>query len=149
MDDQISLVFHIHIGRAWVVKTNNSNHPLVPWTNCVPNIARPATSPLRKKCRAYSHICLVYIFFFEETQYSTRYTWIWPNETQRIQHTRESRGGAPVVINSRFHNGETTCCHLPKRLRDNSIIAAAEAITINITLDYFRHTEPVRHDVRV
>ena len=62
MHDQIALVFHIHIGRAWVVKTNNINNPLVPWTNCVPNIARPATSLLRKKVGLIP-IYAWYIFF--------------------------------------------------------------------------------------
>ena len=48
-----------------------------------------------------------------------------------------------------FQNGEITCRCLSKRLLDNSTIFAAEATTITLALDYYRHMEPVRHDVVV
>ena len=62
--------------------------------------------------------------------------------------TREG-GGAAAVINRHFLNGETTCCHLPKRLPDNSTIFAAEDTAITLALDYYQHMTPIRHDVVV
>ena len=55
--------------------------------------------------------------------------------------------GAAAVINCNFQNGETTCHQLSKRLADNSTIFAAEATAITLALDYYRHMDPVNHDV--
>ena len=57
--------------------------------------------------------------------------------------------GAAAVINRHFQNGETTCRHLSKRLPDNSTIFAAEATAITLALNYYRHMDPVHHDVVV
>ena len=59
------------------------------------------------------------------------------------------RVGVAAVVNRHFQNGETTCCHLSKRMTDNSTIFAAEATTITLALDYYRHMDPVHHDVAV
>ena len=61
----------------------------------------------------------------------------------------DERMGAAAVINRHFQNGEITCRCLSKRLPDNSSIFAAEATAITLALDYYRHMEPVRHDVVV
>ena len=37
----------------------------------------------------------------------------------------------------------------PKRLPNNSTIFAAEATAITLALDYYRYTDPVKHDVVV
>ena len=55
--------------------------------------------------------------------------------------------GAAAVIYRHFQNGETTYRPLSKRLPDNSTVFAAEAQAIILALDYYRHMEPVRHDV--
>ena len=55
--------------------------------------------------------------------------------------------GAAAVINPHFQNGETTCRQLSKRLPDNSTVFAAEATAITLALDYYRHMDPVKHDV--
>ena len=57
------------------------------------------------------------------------------------------RVGAAAVVNRHFQNGETTCRQLSKRLPDNSTIFAAEATAITMALDYYRHMDPVQHDV--
>ena len=57
------------------------------------------------------------------------------------------RVGAAVVINRHFQNGETTCHQLSKRLPNNSTIFAAEATAITLALNYYRHMDPVQHDV--
>ena len=57
------------------------------------------------------------------------------------------RVGAAAVVNCHFQNGETTCHQLSKRLPDNSTIFAAEATAIILALDYYRHMDPVQHDV--
>ena len=57
------------------------------------------------------------------------------------------RVGAAAVVNRHFQNGETTCRQLSKRLPDNSTIFAAEATAITLALDYYRHMDPVQHDV--
>ena len=59
----------------------------------------------------------------------------------------DERVGAAAVINRHFHNGETTCRQLSKRLPNNSIIFAAEATAITLALNYYRHMDPVQHDV--
>ena len=59
----------------------------------------------------------------------------------------DERVGAAAVINHHFQNGEITCRCLSKRLPDNSTVFAAEATAITLALDYYRHMEPVRHDV--
>ena len=61
----------------------------------------------------------------------------------------EERVGAAAVINRHVQNGEITCRCLSKRLPDNSTSFAAEATAITLALDYYRHMEPVRHDVVV
>ena len=48
------------------------------------------------------------------------------------------RMGAVAVINRHFHNGETTCDQLSKRLPDNSTIFAAEATAISLALNYYQ-----------
>ena len=51
-----------------------------------------------------------------------------------------------LSISSSWH----TCCHhLSKRLPDNSTIFAAEATAITLALNYYRHMDPVCHDVVV
>ena len=65
------------------------------------------------------------------------------------QHLPNERVGAAAVINCHFQNGETTCRHLTKRLRDNSTIFAAEATAITLALNYYQHMGPVYHDVMV
>ena len=57
------------------------------------------------------------------------------------------RVGAAAVVNRHFQNGETNCRQLSKRLPDNSTIFAAEATTITLALDYYRHMDPVQHHV--
>ena len=57
------------------------------------------------------------------------------------------RVGAAAVVNRHFQNGETTCHQLSKRLPDNSTIFAAKATAITLALDYYRHMDPVQHDV--
>ena len=57
------------------------------------------------------------------------------------------RVGAAAVVNCHFQDGETTCRQLSKRLPDNSTIFAAEATAITLALDYYRHMDPVQHDV--
>ena len=57
------------------------------------------------------------------------------------------RAGAAVVINRHFQNGETTCRQLTKKLQNNSTIFAAEATAITLALNYYRHMDPVQHDV--
>ena len=57
------------------------------------------------------------------------------------------RVGAAAVSNPDFQNGETTCRQLSKRLPDNSTAFAAEATAITLALDYYRHMDPVKHDV--
>ena len=57
------------------------------------------------------------------------------------------RVGVAVVINRHFQNGETSCRQLPKRLPDNSTVFATEATAITLALDYYRHMNPVKHDV--
>ena len=54
---------------------------------------------------------------------------------------------AAAVVNHHFQNGETACRQLSKRLLDNSTIFAAEATAITPALDYYRHMDPVQHDV--
>ena len=55
--------------------------------------------------------------------------------------------GAAAVISRHFQNDETTCRQLSKRLPNNSTIFAAEATAITLALNYYRHTDPVQHDV--
>ena len=55
--------------------------------------------------------------------------------------------GAAAVINRQFQNGETTCRQLSKRLPNNNTIFAAEATAITLALNYYRHMDPVQHDV--
>ena len=57
------------------------------------------------------------------------------------------RVGAAAIVNRHFQNGETTCRKLTNRLPDNSTIFAAEATAIILALDYYRHMDPVQHDV--
>ena len=57
------------------------------------------------------------------------------------------RVGAAAVVNRHFQDGETTCCQLSKRPLDNSTIFAAETTVITLVLDYYRHMDPVQHDV--
>ena len=59
----------------------------------------------------------------------------------------DERLGAAAVINRHFQNGETTCSQLSKRLPNNSTIFAAEATAITLALNYYRHMDPVQHDV--
>ena len=59
----------------------------------------------------------------------------------------DERVGAAAVINRHFQNGETTCRQLSKRLPNNSTIFAAEATAITLALNYYRHMDPVQHDV--
>ena len=59
----------------------------------------------------------------------------------------DERVGAAAVINRHFQNGETTCHELSKRLPNNSTIFAAEATAITLALNYYRHMDPVQHDV--
>ena len=59
----------------------------------------------------------------------------------------DERVGAAAVINRHFRNGETTCRQLSKRLPNNSTILAAEATAITLALNYYRHMDPVQHDV--
>ena len=61
----------------------------------------------------------------------------------------DERVGAAAVIYRHFQNGEMTCRCLSKRLPDNSTILAAETTAITLALNYYRHMEPVRHDVVV
>ena len=55
--------------------------------------------------------------------------------------------GAAAVINRLFENGETTCRQLSKILSNNSTIFATEATAITLALIYYRHMDPVQHDV--
>ena len=57
------------------------------------------------------------------------------------------RVGAAAVINRLFENGETTCRQLSKILSNNSTIFATEATAITLALIYYRHMDPVQHDV--
>ena len=50
---------------------------------------------------------------------------------------------------SHFLNGETTCHQLSKILPDNSTIFAAEATAISLALNYYKHMDPVHHNVMV
>ena len=59
----------------------------------------------------------------------------------------DERVGTAVVINCHFQNGETTCRQLSKRLPNNSTISAAEATAIILALNYYRHMDPIQHDV--
>ena len=59
----------------------------------------------------------------------------------------DERVGAAAAINRHFQNGETTCRQLSKRLRNNSTVFAAEATAITLALNYYRHIDPVQHDV--
>ena len=59
----------------------------------------------------------------------------------------DEKVGAAAVINRHFQNGETTCRQLSKRLPNNSTIFAAEATAITLALNYYRHMDPVQHDV--
>ena len=59
----------------------------------------------------------------------------------------DERVGAAAVINRHFQNGETTCRQLSKRLPNNSTIFGAEATAITLALNYYRHMDPVQHDV--
>ena len=59
----------------------------------------------------------------------------------------DERVGAAAVINRHFQNGETTCRQLSKRLPNNSTIFAAEATSITLALNYYRHMDPVQHNV--
>ena len=72
----------------------------------------------------------------------------WPHG---VVYTDESkinkRVVAAAVINHHLQNGETSYCQLSKRLSDDSSIFAAEAKTITLALDYYRHMDPVKHGV--
>ena len=57
--------------------------------------------------------------------------------------------GAAAAINRHFLDGETTSCHLSKRLPDNSTIFAAEATANALALNYYQCMGPVHHDVVV
>ena len=59
----------------------------------------------------------------------------------------DERVGAAAIINHHFQNGEMTCRQLSKRLLNNSTIFAAEATGITLALNYYRHMDPVQHDV--
>ena len=59
----------------------------------------------------------------------------------------DERVGAAAVINRQFQNGETTCRQLSERLPNNSTIFAAEAAAFTLALNYYRHMDPVQHDV--
>ena len=59
----------------------------------------------------------------------------------------DERVGTAAIINRHFQNGETTCRQLSKRLPNNSTIFAAEATAITLALNYYRHMDPVQHDV--
>ena len=59
----------------------------------------------------------------------------------------DKRVGAAAVIKRHFQNGETTCRQLSKRLPNNSTILAAEAKAITLAVNYYRHMDPVQHDV--
>ena len=61
----------------------------------------------------------------------------------------KERVWAAVVINRHFHNGEASCWKLSKRLPDNSTSFATEATVITMSVNYFRHMDPVKHDVVV
>ena len=52
-------------------------------------------------------------------------------------------------MNCHFQNGETVCCHLTKRLSDNTTIFAAEATAITLALNHYRHMGPVHHVIVV
>ena len=58
----------------------------------------------------------------------------------------DERVGAAAVINRHFQNGET-CPQLSKRLPNNITIFDAEATAITLALNYYRHMDPVQHDV--
>ena len=60
-----------------------------------------------------------------------------------------TRVGAAAVINRHFHNGETNCRQLSKRLPDNSTIFAAEDIAISLALNCYQHMGSVHHDLVV
>ena len=58
------------------------------------------------------------------------------------------RAGAAAVINCQFQNYGITCHWLSKRLPDYNTIFAAEATAITLdAVGYYRHMEPVLHDV--
>ena len=59
------------------------------------------------------------------------------------------RVGAAAIINRHFQDGGTTCRQLSKRLPDNSTIFVAEATSITLALNYYRHMGPVHHDIVV
>ena len=59
----------------------------------------------------------------------------------------DERVGAAAVINCHFQNGETTCRQLSKSLPNNSTISAAEATATILALNYYRHMDPIQHDV--
>ena len=54
-----------------------------------------------------------------------------------------------AVINCRFQNGETTCCHLSKRLPNDSTIFAAEATATTLVLECHWGMDPRQHYVVV
>ena len=118
----------------------------------------------------------------EDTNLSTRNTWIWSQNTQphwrgqqmydhkrigsgQIQrvsqcsrttwwnlHWRskiDERVGEAAVIIRHFQNGETICHQLSKRLPNDSTIFADEATAITLALNYYRHMNPVQHDVLI
>ena len=57
------------------------------------------------------------------------------------------RVGAAAVINHHFHNGETTCRQLSKRLPDNSTLFGVEATAMSLALNYNQQMVPVHHDI--
>ena len=61
----------------------------------------------------------------------------------------ELESGGSGSHNCHFQNGETVCCHLTKRLSDNSTIFAAEATAITLALNHYRHMGPVHHVIVV
>ena len=60
---------------------------------------------------------------------------------------RLTRLGAAAVINRHYQNGEATCRQLFKMLPNNSTLFAPEATAITLALNYYRHMDPVQHDV--
>ena len=58
----------------------------------------------------------------------------------------KERVAESAVINHHLQSGETACCHLSKRLSDNSTIIAAEATAITLAWNYYRYMGPVHHD---
>ena len=70
-----------------------------------------------------------------------------PHDEVYTDGSNIDESGSAATINRHFQNGETTCRQLSKMLPNNSTILTAEATAITLAQNYYRHMDPVQHDV--